>query len=45
MNKREMYVGLVRDLRSLVDGVEDNSVGILANAAALIYERTGYFWV
>ena len=45
MNKREMYVGLVRDLRSLVDGVEDNSVGILANAVALIYERTGYFWV
>lgn len=41
-----MYADLLRDLRGLVDGVDErNAVGVLANAAALLYERTGYFWV
>lgn len=45
MNKEEIYFGLLRDLRSLVDGVNEGAVAVLANSAALIYERTGYFWV
>lgn len=45
MDKRLMYDELIRDLRLLVGGVDDNATGVLANAAALIYERTGYFWV
>lgn len=40
-----MYAGLLRDLRSLVGGVDESAAAVLANAAALIYERTGYFWV
>ena len=40
-----MYVDLLRDLEALVGGVEGCPVGVLANAAALIYERTGLFWV
>ena len=40
-----MYDGLLRDMRSLVAGVDESAVGILANAAALIFERTGWFWV
>ena len=40
-----MYAGLLRDLRSLVEGVRDNAVGVLANSAALLYERGGWFWV
>lgn len=45
MNKEQIYKELLRDLEALVDGVEGCAVGVLANAAALIYERTGYFWV
>ena len=44
MDKREMYAGLLKDMESLVAG-ENDMMGVLANAAALIYERTGYFWV
>ena len=45
MNKSELYSELLRDVESLIKGVDDNPVGVLANAAALIYERTGFFWV
>lgn len=44
MDKKEMYAVMLRELESLVAG-EDNAVGVLANAAALIYHSTGYFWV
>lgn len=43
MDKKQMYLTLLRDLESLVAG-ENDVTGVLANAAALIYERTGYFW-
>lgn len=45
MSKEERYTEMLRDLRSLIGEVTESAVGILANAAALIYERTGYFWV
>lgn len=40
-----MYEELLRDLEALIGGVGECPVGVLANAAALIRERTGYFWV
>lgn len=37
------YTLLNKQLEALVDG-EQNAVGILANAAALLKETTGWFW-
>ena len=39
-----MYVRLLQDLRNLL-GAESDPVARMANAAALIKERTGFFWV
>ena len=44
MTKRQNYAGLLRDLRSVIGDVEESAAGVLANAAALIYERTGALW-
>lgn len=38
-----MYAELLRDLESLISG-ESDATGVLANSAALIYERLGCLW-
>ena len=44
VEKRLMYEELVSMLKSLCEGQSDES-SVLANAAALIKEKTGFFWV
>lgn len=44
MNKREKYEALLTELSPLIEG-ESNTIGVLANVAALIKEKLGFFWV
>ena len=44
LQKRKMYADLLAMLKALCEGQTDQSA-VLANAAALIKERTGFFWV
>ena len=43
MDKNETYQLLVKQAESLIEG-EDNAVGQLANAAALLHETMGWWW-
>ncbi|MBO4742292.1 MAG: GAF domain-containing protein [Bacteroidales bacterium] len=44
MDKNSVYNQLFKDLSALLEG-ETDQVARMAEAAALIYERTGFFWV
>ena len=44
MNKNDTYLRLFNDLSLVLEG-ETDRVARMAEAAALIYERTGFFWV
>lgn len=44
MDKKSVYSQLLKDLALLLDE-ETDPVARMAEAAALIYERTGFFWV
>ena len=44
MDKESVYQSILRDLALLLEG-ETDGIARLAEAAALIYERTGFFWV
>ena len=44
MNKNDTYLKLFNDLSLVLEG-ETDGVARMAEAAALIYERTGFFWV
>ena len=44
MDKNSVYNQLLKDLSALLEG-ETDQVARMAEAAALIYERTGFFWV
>ena len=44
MDKKSVYSQLLKDLALLLEG-ETDQVARMAEAAALIYERTGFFWV
>lgn len=41
--KEQKYEILTRQVESLIDG-EDNTVGILANVAALLHSEMGWWW-
>ena len=43
MEKKEKYEQMLPQLKSLTEGVNNNT-GALANAAALIHETMGFFW-
>ena len=43
MDKNETYRMLVKQVESLIEG-EDNTMGQLANAAALLHETMGWWW-
>ncbi len=43
MDKNATYQLLVKQVESLIEG-ESNTVGQLANAAAIIHETLGYWW-
>ncbi len=43
MDKNATYQLLVKQVESLIEG-ENNTVGQLANAAAIIHETLGYWW-
>ena len=43
MKKKEKYEQMLPQLKSLTEGVNNNT-GALANAAALIHETMGFFW-
>lgn len=43
MEKKDKYEQLLPQLKTLTEGV-DNNTGALANAAALIHETMGFFW-
>ena len=43
MDKNETYQLLAKQVESLIEG-EDNPVGQLANAAALLHETMGWWW-
>ena len=43
MDKTSTYQLLVKQVESLIEG-EDNAVGQLANAAALMHETMGWWW-
>ena len=44
MDKNSVYNQLLKDLSALLEG-ETDQVARMAEASALIYERTGFFWV
>ena len=44
MNKNDTYLRLFNDLSLVLEG-ETDGVARMAEAAAMIYERTGFFWV
>lgn len=44
MNKESVYCQLLTDMGLMLEG-ETDPVARMAEAAALIYERTGFFWV
>ena len=44
MNKESLYCQLLTDMGLMLEG-ETDPVARMAEAAALIYERTGFFWV
>ncbi len=43
MGKKEKYETILTELRALIKEV-NNNIGVLANTAALIHERMGFFW-
>lgn len=43
MDKNETYRMLVKQVESLIEG-EDNTMGQLANVAALLHETMGWWW-
>lgn len=43
MDKNETYRMLVKQVESLIEG-EDNTMGQLANTAALLHETMGWWW-
>ncbi len=43
MDKNKTYELLLKQVESLIEG-EDNSVGQLANAAAILHETMGWWW-
>ena len=43
MDKNATYQLLIKQVESLIEG-EDNTIGQLANAAALIHETMGWWW-